>query len=233
VDRDNMGHFNSVNDNQIVQVANMFANQPSTPHFFGSPAFFNDRLYVQGVGEYLKAYAFTNGQLNMTPASQATELCGFRGAIPSISANGANNGLVWQLTPTTVANPSFRAYNAENLSQKLYDSYLSTQAGLPDRLNFVKFLVPTIANGKVYLGQVDSLAVFGLRSLIRSIARNPLSGNVHLVYTGPVGTIVTVQKSDDLVAWTDLGPGVSVGNGVFTFDDHLAAGSPSRFYRVQ
>jgi hypothetical protein len=211
----------------------MFVNQPYSPHFFGLPAFFNNRLYLQFLGEYLKAYTFTNGQINLAPITQANETFGFRGATPSITANGTNNGVVWQLTPNAYANPSFRAYNAENLSQKLYDSWLSSQAGLPDVISFVKFIAPTVANGKVYLGQLEGLTVFGLRSIIKSITRNPVSGNVHLVYTGPVGTTVTIQKSSDLITWTDLGAGTSLGNGVFTYDDNVAPGSPSRFYRVQ
>ena len=67
LDRDNMGHFNAANNNQIVQELTLFASQQGTPHFFGMPAFFNNRLYVQGVGEPLKSYSFTNGLLNSFP----------------------------------------------------------------------------------------------------------------------------------------------------------------------
>src|SRR5262249_33635765 len=71
IDRDNMGHFNAGSDSQIVQSFNFFSSQPGAPHFFGLPAYFNNRLYVQGVGEGLKAYAFTNGQLSTTPILQS------------------------------------------------------------------------------------------------------------------------------------------------------------------
>jgi hypothetical protein len=231
IDRDNMGHFNAANDSQIVQVVQFFSSQPGSPHFFGAPAFFNNRLYVQGVGEFLKAYAFTNGQLNASPISQATEVLGFRGATPSISSDGLTNGIVWQLAPTASVNPSFRAYNAENLSQKLYDSYLSSQAGLPDVLSFVKFVVPTIANGKAYLGTKDSVAVFGLRSKIKSIVRNPVSNTVTLVFTGPPST--TVQVSEDIVHWADLGTGTEIGTGTFTYTDTASVGLQVRFYRLR
>jgi hypothetical protein len=232
IDRDNMGHFNAANDNQIVQAVNIFVNQSSPPHFFGSPAFFNNRLYLQCLGEYLKAYTFTNGMLNLSPMAQATETFGFRGATPSISANGTNNAVVWQLTPNAYANPSFRAYDGETL-QKLYDSWLSSQAGLPDVISFVKFIAPTVANGKVYLGGLNTLEVFGLRSIIRSVTRNPATGNVHIVYTGPIGIDMHVEQSGDLAHWTDLGLGISLGNGVFSFDDSGNAASTPRFYRFQ
>ena len=52
------------------------------------------------------------------------------------------------------------AYNAMDLSQELY---ASDQAGLRDQLEgAVKWAVPTIANGKVYVATQGSLAVFGL-----------------------------------------------------------------------
>jgi hypothetical protein len=233
IDRDNMGHWNAANDNQIVQAVNMFTTQASQPHFFGLPACFNNRLYVQGVGEYLKAYAFVNGQLDMTPLSQAAETFAYRGATPSISANGTNNGIVWQLTPTPDVNPSFRAYDAENLSHKLYDSWLSTHMGWPDVLTFVKFVAPTVANGKVYLGMTDSVAVFGLRAFFKSIRYDAGAGAVHIVYSGPVGTPMVLQQSSDLATWADLGVGTSLGNGLFSYDDPVAAGSGPRFYRTR
>ncbi len=232
IDRDNMGHFNSANDNQIVQAVNIFVNQSYAPHFFGSPAFFNNRLYLQCLGEYLKAYTFTNGMLNLAPVAQAAETFGFRGATPSVSANGTNNAVVWQLTPNAYANPSFRAYNGETL-QKLYDSWLSSQSGLPDVISFVKFIAPTVANGKAYLGGLDALEVFGLRTMIRSINRNPATGNIHILYTGPIGIDVHVQRSSDLINWADLGLGVSLGNGVFTYDDTAGSTASARFYRFQ
>ena len=52
------------------------------------------------------------------------------------------------------------AYNALDLSQELY---ASDQAGLRDQLEgAVKWTVPTVANGKVYVATQRSLAVFGL-----------------------------------------------------------------------
>jgi hypothetical protein len=231
IDRDNMGHFNAANDSQIVQVVQFFSSQPGSPHFFGAPAFFNNRLYVQGVGEPLKAYAFTNGLINAAPISQGLETLAFRGATPSISADGTTNGIVWEVAPYNTLSPGLQAYNAENLSQKLYDSFKNFQAGQPDQLTYIKFVVPTIANGKVYLGTTDSLAVFGLHSKIKSITRNAISGTVQLVFTGPPGT--TVQVSGDIVQWTDLGTGTPIGTGTFTFSDSAATGQAVRFYRLR
>jgi len=232
LDRENMGHFNPTSNSQIVQELPFYSLQSGPPHLFGLPALFNNRLYLQAVGEVLKAYAFTNGMINAAPLSQATESFGFRGDTPSISANGNTNGIVWQLTPGDTHLAALRAYDAENLSHKLYDSILSTQAGLPDQVSYVKFVVPTIANGKVYLGTTNSLAVFGLRSVIWSVTRQSAPDSIHLVFSGPVGMNNVVQISSDLLHWTNLGPGTPAGTGTNIFDDPLVTGPGARFYRI-
>jgi hypothetical protein len=230
VDRDNMGHFNAGNDNQIVQSFNFFSSQPGPPHFFGLPAFFNNRLYVQGVGESLKAYTFTNGQLNTTPISQSAEQLGFRGATPSVSANGTNNGIVWQLIPTP---PSLRAYDANNLSTRLYDSYVNFQAGLPEQFTLVKFNVPTVAHGKVFLGTLESLAVFGLRTYFWSASRGPAPGSTKLTFSGPTGSTIVLQTSSNLVQWADLATFNNLPTGKITYTDSPPPTESTRFYRFR
>ena len=67
VDRDNMGHYNAANDNQIVQeVPGAIGGSWSTP------AYFNHHIYYQGVGDVMKAFLITNGVIVPTPTSQAT-----------------------------------------------------------------------------------------------------------------------------------------------------------------
>ena len=224
LDRDNLGRFNPVNNSQIVQEMSLYVNQQGSPHFFGMPAYFNQRLYVQGVGEPLRSFPFTNGLLSSVPHSQNNDILTYRGATPTISANGTNQGILW----VVMYQPSLRAYNAENLSQKLYDSYLNSQAGFPDQQSsYSKFAVPTVANGKVYVAS-DTLVVFGLRGIIRSVKRN--GGTVQLTYIGPPETIV--QGSTNLVQWTDLGAGTSTGPGMFSYTDTLPPGVLTRFYRL-
>ena len=53
-----------------------------------------------------------------------------------------------------------RAYDALNLANELYNS---SQIPADQLDGAVKFSVPTIANGKVYVGTQSSLAVFGRR----------------------------------------------------------------------
>ena len=101
------------------------------------------------------------------PALQASDTFGFPGATPAISSNGATNGIVWALDTSNNGTPNgsgssapaiLFAYDATNLS-KLYSSPASGAGAAGDA---VKFTVPTVANGKVYVGTQNELSVFGL-----------------------------------------------------------------------
>ncbi|MDB6037501.1 MAG: hypothetical protein JWM99_1342, partial [Verrucomicrobiales bacterium] len=160
LNRDNLGHFRSGSDSQIVQ-----STPPNTVvGSFGAPAYFNNTIYyLGGYGDHLKAFRIANGALTPTPISQATGgNYGFPGSSPSISANGTNNAIVWVLQNDAFANGPgiLHAFNATNLAKELYNT---SQAGARDRLgNAVKFTVPTIANGKVYVGAQYQVSAFGL-----------------------------------------------------------------------
>jgi predicted RecA/RadA family phage recombinase len=126
------------------------------PASFDTPAYFNDRVYYQGPGDFLKAFQLSDGLLSSAPATQSTTPCGHPGSTPSISANGSNNAIVWTLQ---IDGAILHAYDALDLSHELYAS----DQNPGDQLDsVVKFTVPTVANGKVYVGTQTSLAVFGL-----------------------------------------------------------------------
>jgi outer membrane protein assembly factor BamB len=119
---------------------------------------------VVAVGDVLKQYTLANASL--TPALQAGDVFGYPGATPAISSNGAANGIVWALDTSNNGTPNpgsggpaiLFAYDATNLN-KLYSSPTS---GAGAAGNAVKFVVPTVANGKVYVGTQTNLSVFGL-----------------------------------------------------------------------
>jgi hypothetical protein len=86
----------------------------------------------------------------------------FPGATPSVSANGSTEGIIWVIQRTITGSQAavLHAYDAANVSRELYNS---NQAGTRDALDVaVKFAVPTVANGKVYVGTSSTLTVFGL-----------------------------------------------------------------------
>jgi len=154
-DAGKMGGF-SASSNNVVQTV------PFGNGIFATAAFWNNNLYLAGSGS-LKAFAFNSGSstFNTTPTSQSTDTYGFPGSSPSVSASGTTNGIVWALSsnaygtnnsgPRAAGPALLRAYDATNLNTELWNS--SQAAGGRDTAgNAVKFTVPTVANGKVYIG---------------------------------------------------------------------------------
>jgi hypothetical protein len=124
---------------------------------FSTGAFWNGQFYLAGVGGPLSGYQLAASIPQFSAPSVSSHLYGFPGATPSVSAAGTQNGLVWALdTHSYCTNQSkacgpavLHAYDATNLATELWNSSLSAAdtAG-----NAIKFTVPTIANGKVYVG---------------------------------------------------------------------------------
>lgn len=133
-----------------------------------TPAYWRGNVYYASHDDNLKTFALTNGLLSTAPVATSSETLGFPGASPSVSADGPSNGVVWAIDASTSEGASsagpavLRAYDATNVSHELYNS---TQAGARDTLGpAVRFTLPTIIGGKVYVGTATELDVFGLLS---------------------------------------------------------------------
>jgi hypothetical protein len=164
VNRDNMGHFNSNNNNQIVQyLPNALLNSDAESGNYSSPVYFNGYVYFAAVNDHLKAFQLTNGLLSTAPTSQASVTYPYRGGSFAISANGTNNGILWAMQDNTFGTPDsgvLRAYDAGNLASELYNT---TQAGTRDALDVAnKFSIPLVANGKVFVVSHTQLLAYGL-----------------------------------------------------------------------
>jgi len=171
VDRDNMGHFQPVSNSQIVQ--SFSAGQGS----FSTPAFWQNNLYiaaaVQNNRDNLRMYSFTpaTGFSNTAQSSSSSHSFPFPGATPVVSSSGSSNGIVWAVDTSCYGVPSpcgitpapaiLFAFDANNLANELWDS--SQAANQRDQAGrAVKFTVPTVANGKVYIGTRTEVDVYGL-----------------------------------------------------------------------
>ena len=158
VDRDNMGHFLAGDNSQIVQPLEKIVGE-----VFSTPAFWESKVYIAGVADSLKVFKMNEGLLSTAPASHSANVFGFPGATPTVSANGSREGIVWVLENAAfrVQQPAIlHAYDANDVSHELYNSQ---QAGTRDTLPIgVGFGVPTVANGRVYVGTLTELDVFGL-----------------------------------------------------------------------
>jgi hypothetical protein len=155
VDRTNMGKFNPSNNTALYQqVSNGLSGS-----VFSAPAFFNNTIYYAAVGDHLKAFPVTQARLATTPAGQSTITFNFPGATPSISSSGMQNGIVWAIENAS-SGGVLHAYDATNLASELYNS--NQASGNRDHFPYSKYVPPTIANGKVFVGTTSSVAVFGI-----------------------------------------------------------------------
>ena len=132
----------------------------------GTPLYWNSAIFVAAGNGTLKSYPMSVGSLASTAlASQSPEALGPQGSTPVISSNGSNNAILWLIdTSGALATPNapaiLRAFDPSNLSNEVYNSAMNSKrdsAGLA-----VKFTVPTVANGKVYVGTQTELDVYGL-----------------------------------------------------------------------
>jgi hypothetical protein len=155
VNRDSMGKFSASSNNIWQQLSGALPGG-----IWSTPAYFNGTLYYGDSGATLKAFAITNAKLGSSPASQSPTQFPFPGTAPAISANGTSNGIVWAHQNTS-PQAVLHAYDATNLAHELYNS--SQAANYRDQFGAGnKFITPTIADGKVFVGTQNSVAVFGL-----------------------------------------------------------------------
>ena len=125
---------------------------------YDRPAYFNGAVYYGDSGGTLKAFTVTSAKLSSAPTSQTATQFTFPGTAPAVSANGTANGIVWAHENNSP--PVLHAYDAADLSHELYNS---NQAGSRDHFGAAnKFITPTIADGKVFVGTTAGVAVFGL-----------------------------------------------------------------------
>ena len=159
VERNNMGKFNPSFNNIWQQVTGQLGNVVSGG-VWGNPAYFNGRIYYCGTGNQLMAFSISNAKLSSTPSSASPVDFIYPGALPSVSANGSANGIVWAHMNTNPA--ALYAFDATNLGKILYHS---DDPSLSGRDNFGagnKFITPVVSDGKVLVGTTNGVAVFGL-----------------------------------------------------------------------
>jgi hypothetical protein len=178
LDRDNLGQFHAGADSQIVQ-----SLAGAVGPLFGIPAYFNNNVYFSAAHDQVKAFSLQNGLLSMLPVSASSATFAELGTVPSISANGAAGGILWTIDPAG----QLHAYDATNLEDQLYQGNAGT---------YVKFSTATIANGKVYVGTANSLAVFGLRS--QNVGNVAAVVNASGSQQGPVtaGSVISIFGSN-------------------------------------
>ena len=207
VNRDSMGGYHPTNKVDPQQKA-------SVTTVYSAPAYWNGRVYFWASGDHLRAYSFANGVMSSTSTSASAAVSNFPGSTPTISSNANANGIVWNILSQNYASKghaTLDAHDASNVAKFLYSSDQNLTRDNPGAA--VKFTVPTVANGKVYVGTETQLSVYGLLNGLTQAAAPVIS---------PASQSFT---SSVTVTMTDSTPGAVIH---FTTDGTTAtAASPS------
>ncbi|KAK9353574.1 pyrrolo-quinoline quinone [Lipomyces doorenjongii] len=161
IDRDNLGGFNSTDDNVLNAVLNSSGHRTPPVQIgavLSTAAFYNGTIYlVSGQSNRASAYVInsTKTALIITSQTAISDFGDFPGSV-IVSANGATAGIVWVMDRK--AN-QIHAYDASTFAAELWNSGQISGDNLG---SVVKFAVPTVANGMVYVGTRNSLVVYGL-----------------------------------------------------------------------
>ncbi len=175
LDRNNLGGFNATKDNVIQEVQTPIGVAYNWgAGVWGTEAYWNGNIYTGGTdpgatsykggaGTPLTSYSFANGVLSTSATGSTVDQFTYAGPTPSVSANGKTNGIVWVIKTdalNSLGDGALIAFNAANVNQTLYSSNTNLARDNPGI--GVEYAVPTIANGKVYVGAYDVFSVYGL-----------------------------------------------------------------------
>jgi hypothetical protein len=223
LNQNDLGEYNATVDQDVEEVVGAPGGYWSSSAYWQGAS--GSYIYSAGVGakpgqgDALKMFTVTNGLLSTTPTSESTLLYP-AGATPSVSANGTSNGIVWTAerpeaigVQPGVGAAVLYAYDATNLATPIYSSIEALSYTVPrDRGGCAnKFAVPTIANGKVYVGTQNELDVFGL--LGTQSGPNVYLGNPCWAF--PASVIGTTVKEPIALANTGKAP-LTISNVAIT-----------------
>jgi hypothetical protein len=152
--RDNMGRFSSSANNIYQLVSNALPNG-----VWGVSAYFNGTIYACPKSNTMRAFPISQARVQGASSQTSTNF-EYPGALPSVSANGTVNGIVWAIENTSP--PTLHAYAAGNLQTELYNSAQAPNDADHPNGSGNKFVTPMIAMGKVFVATSNSVAVYGV-----------------------------------------------------------------------
>jgi len=164
LNRDDLGEFSATSNQVVLTVpAIVGAATEISGNRAGGPGYWQGQLYYAGAGTSPMQFTLLNGLISSIPIVQRTNTFGYPGGSLVASSNGSINGIVWALETDGYSNSApaiLHAYDAANISHELFDTNQlpSQNAAGPA----VKFTVPTVANGKVFVGTQTQITVYGL-----------------------------------------------------------------------
>ena len=210
LNRQNLGGYNTAGDQVVQELTGAVGDTGA----WSTPAYWNGTVYYWGQVDTLKAFPLVNGLLT-GPNATSSEKYGYPGANPVVSANGNTQGIVWSLETDgyMTSGPSvLMAHSASNVSTTLYSSSTNSSRDNPGLA--VKFTVPTVVNGKVYVGTQNQLSVYGLLSG-EQLASDPVLSPGAETFNGSLAVSMTDATSGATIYYTLDGSTPTVASAVY------------------
>jgi len=211
LNRENLGGYNTGGDKVVQELPGAVGNVGA----WSMPAYWNGTVYYWGAKDTLKAFPLVNGLLT-GPVATSAEKYGFPGANPVISANGNTQGIVWTIESDAYASAGpavLQAHSASNITTTLYSSNTNPTRDNPGTA--VKFTVPTVANGKVYVGALGQVSVFGLLNGLQLASSPALSPGAE-TFSGSLAVSMTDATPGAIIYYTLDGSTPTVSSPVYT-----------------
>jgi hypothetical protein len=148
---------------------------------WSTPAYWNGNVYIWAKNDVPKLFKVNSGLLDTTPASTSNVSSAYPGASFTVSSDGAQNGIAWAVRTdqfTTHGPQVLYAWDANDLSNLLYES--DSNAARDGAGHSMKFAIPVVTNGKVYvaaLGQIDVYGLFNGAPIAGAPVFSPNGGN--------------------------------------------------------
>jgi hypothetical protein len=157
LDRDKLGKFQEGADRQIVQ------SVKGVKDAYGAAAYWNRHIFFTDRGDVTRDFTIENGLL---VAKGMTAQMPSPAATPIVSANGTKDAILWVVS-TKERNEAhmdrpavLHAYDARDITHELYNNEQKSER---DRAGMtIRFAIPTIADGHIFVGARGRLDVYGL-----------------------------------------------------------------------
>jgi outer membrane protein assembly factor BamB len=157
IDRDRMGKFQAPEEASAIQTIKLRGG------IYAAPAYWNGHVYALASGDYLTDFRLENGRLSK-PLKLGVQRFHNSGASPVVSSNGTRDAVIWLIESKTwngADQPAIlHAYDAADVSREIYSSETNTRRDQPG--NTLRFTIPTVANGRVYINAKRMICVYGL-----------------------------------------------------------------------
>jgi len=157
LDRDHLGKYEKVTHADPIQAI------PAASDILSAPAYWNKHVYFLGSHDVLRDFTVDHARLMLRKAAGGPKFTD-PGATPTISANGTKDGIVWVIATKTWngtdRNAVLHAYDAANIQKELYNTEENSARDRAGKA--LRFTIPTVVNGRVYIGANGEVDVYGL-----------------------------------------------------------------------